>query len=168
MRHGRVDTQALSIENCQLNSVKAELARRRLIPSPDGPFAWGIKDPGGLTVQICATRGVFPGQASPTAKESDGTKNLDAIPKADGKGYKAYAVSHLVLMVPDVDVCRDFYTDLLGMKVVYYKPGDVFGVDTPGGPVCFMKFGENHLYLRKSQHPEHKPYIADVAPELAN
>jgi catechol 2,3-dioxygenase-like lactoylglutathione lyase family enzyme len=71
-------------------------------------------------------------------------------------------------MVPDVDVSRDFYTDLLGMKVVYYKPGDVFGVDTPGGPVCFMKFGENHLYLRKSQHPEHKPYIAHFAPEVAN
>jgi len=72
------------------------------------------------------------------------------------------------LMVPDVDVSRDFYTDLLGMKVVYYKPGDVFGVDTPGGPVCFMKFGENHLYLRKSQHPEHKPYVAHFAPAIEN
>ena len=168
MGQGNVDHLAFSIENFQLDAVRAELARRGLNPSPDGPFAWGIKDPSGLTVQICATRGVFPGQASPTAKESDGTKNLDAIPKPDGKGYKAYAVSHLVLMVPDVDVSRDFYTDLLGMKVVYYKPGDVFGVDTPGGPVCFMKFGENHLYLRKSQHPEHKPYIAHFAPEVAN
>jgi len=46
-------------------------------------------------------------------------------------------------MVPDVDKCRDFYTDLLGMRVIYYKPGDVFGVDTAGGPVCFLKFGEN-------------------------
>jgi len=143
---------------------------RTRAPRPESfagrPVRRGIKDPSGLTVQICATRGVFPGQASPTAKESDGTKNLDAIPKPDGKGYKAYAVSHLVLMVPDVDVSRDFYTDLLGMKVVYYKPGDVFGVDTPGGPVCFMKFGENHLYLRKKPASEHKPYIAHFAPRL--
>ena len=168
MGQGNVDHLAFSIENFQLDSVKAELARRGLNPQPDGPFAWTIKDPSGLTVQICATRGVFPGQASPTAKESDGTKNLDAAPKPDGNSYKAYAVSHLALMVPDVDKCRDFYTDLLGMRVIYYKPGDVFGVDTAGGPVCFLKFGENALYLRKSQHPEHKPYIAHFAPTVEN
>jgi catechol 2,3-dioxygenase-like lactoylglutathione lyase family enzyme len=168
MGQGNVDHLAFSIENFQLDSVKAELTRRGLNPQPDGPFAWTIKDPSGLTVQICATHGVFPGQALPTAKESDGEKNLDAIPKPDGKGYKANAVSHLVLMVPDVDKSRDFYTDLFGMQVIYYKPGDVFGVDTPGGPVCFLKFGENALYLRKSQHPEHKPYIAHFAPAVEN
>src|SRR6266850_677155 len=70
MGQGNVDHLAFSIENFQLDSVKAELARRGLNPQPDGPFAWTIKDPSGLTVQICATRGVFPGQASPTAKES--------------------------------------------------------------------------------------------------
>src|ERR1700682_1053599 len=90
MGQGNVDHLAFSIENFQLDSVKTELTRRGLNPSADGPFAWGIKDPSGLTVQICATRGVFPGQASPPAKESDGTKNLDALPKPDGKGYKAY------------------------------------------------------------------------------
>ncbi len=168
MGQGNVDHLAFSIENFQLDSVKAELTRRGLNPTADGPFAWGIKDPSGLTVQICATHGVFPGQANPTAKESDGEKNLDAIPKPDGKGYKAYAVSHLVLMVPDVDKSREFYTDLLGMKLIYYKPGDLFGVDTSGGPVCFLKFGENALYLRKSQHPEHKPYIAHFAPAVEN
>lgn len=168
MGQGNVDHLAFSIENFQLDSVKAELTRRGLNPSADGPFAWGIKDPSGLTVQICATRGVFPGQASPTAKESDGTKNLDAIPKPDGTGFKAVAVNHLVLMVPDVDKCADFYTDLLGMKVLYYKPGNVFGVDNPGGPVCFLRFGENALYLRQSRHPEHKPYVAHFAPTIEN
>jgi catechol 2,3-dioxygenase-like lactoylglutathione lyase family enzyme len=168
MGQGNVDHLAFSIENFQLDSVKAELIRRGLNPTPDGPFAWGIKDPSGLTVQICATKGVFPGQASPTAKESDGTKNLSAIPGPDGKGFKAYAVSHLVLNVPDVDQSREFYTDLLGMKVIYYRPGDVFGVDYSGGPVCFLRFGENTLYLRKSLHPEHKPYIAHFAPVVEN
>jgi catechol 2,3-dioxygenase-like lactoylglutathione lyase family enzyme len=72
------------------------------------------------------------------------------------------------LQVPDVDQSRDFYTDLLGMKVIYYKPGDVFGVDYGGGPVCFLRFGENTLYLRKSLHPEHKPYIAHFAPVVEN
>jgi catechol 2,3-dioxygenase-like lactoylglutathione lyase family enzyme len=168
MGTGNVDHFAFSIDNFQLESVRAELSRRGLDPKPDGPFAWSIKDPSGITLQICATRGVFPGAASPTAKESDGTKNLSAIPGPDEKSFKAYAVSHLVLNVPDVDKSRDFYTDLLGMNVIYYKPGNVFGVDTPGGPVCFLKFGENAFYLRKSEHPENKPYVAHFAMAVEN
>jgi catechol 2,3-dioxygenase-like lactoylglutathione lyase family enzyme len=168
MGKGNVDHFAFSIENFQLESVGAELTRRGLDPKPDGAYAWSIKDPSGITVQICATHGVFPGAASPTAKESDGTKNLSAIPGPDGKGFKAYAVSHLVLNVPDVDKSRDFYTSQLGMKEIYYKPGAVFGVDAAGGPVCFLKFGENTFYLRKSQHPENKPYVAHFAMAVEN
>jgi catechol 2,3-dioxygenase-like lactoylglutathione lyase family enzyme len=168
MGTGNVDHFAFSIENFELESVGAELKRRGLDPKPDGAYAWSIKDPSGITLQICATRGVFPGAASPTAKESDGTKNLSSIPGPDGKGFKAYAVSHLVVNVPDVDKSRDFYTDLLGMKVIYYKPGDVFGVDAAGGPICFLKFGENTFYLRKSQHPENKPYVAHFAMAVEN
>src|ERR1700730_9492889 len=55
MGQGNIDHLAFSIENFQLDSVKAELTRRGLNPSADGPFAWGVKDPSGLTVQICAT-----------------------------------------------------------------------------------------------------------------
>ena len=168
MGQGYVNHLAFSIENFDLAAVKSELTRRGLNPQPDGPFAWSIKDPSGYTLQICATKGVFPGQASPTAKESDGTKNLAAIPGPDGKGFKAYAVSHLVMQVADVDKNHDFYTDLLGMKVIYYKPGDMAGVDNRGGPVCFLRFGENTLYFRKSQHPEKKTYVAHFAPLVEN
>ncbi len=168
MGTGNVDHFAFSIENFQLEPVRAELARRGLDPKPDGEFAWTIKDPSGVTLQICATKGVYPGAAAPNAKESDGTKNLSAIPGPDGKGFKAYAVSHLVLNVADVDKSRDFYTDLLGMKVIYYKPGGVFGVDAPGGPICFLRFGENTFYLRKSQHPENKPYVAHFSMAVEN
>jgi catechol 2,3-dioxygenase-like lactoylglutathione lyase family enzyme len=163
MGQGNVGHLAVSIENFQLDAVKAEFERRGLKPQPDGPYAWSIFDPSGFLLQVCATRGVFPGQASPTAKESDGTKNLDRQPTPDGRGFKAYAVSHCVLMVPDVDAARDFYTDLLGMNVIYYRPGDAPGVDRGGGPVCFLRFGENTLYLRKSLHPQNKPYVAHFA-----
>lgn len=163
MGTGIVDHLAFSIENFQLDAVKAELTRRGLNPTADGPFAWGIKDPSGLSIQICATRGVFPGQASPPARESDGLQHLDTIPKPDGSVFKAAAVNHLLMMVPDVDKIRDFYTDLLGMKVMYYKPGDIPGVDNTVGPACFLKFGESVIYVRKSLHPEHKPYIAHFA-----
>jgi catechol 2,3-dioxygenase-like lactoylglutathione lyase family enzyme len=168
MGQGNVDHFAISIENFELEAVRAELARRGLEPKPDGAYAWSIKDPNGTTIQICATRGVFPGAAAPTAKESDGTKNLSMMPKPDEKSFKAYSVSHLVYHVPDVDQSRDFYMGLLGMKLVYYKLGGVFGVDAPGGPICFLKFGENYLYLRKSQHPENKAYVAHFAMAVEN
>lgn len=160
MGQGNVDHFAFSIENFELEAVRAELARRNLDPKPDGAYAWSIKDPNGTTIQICATKGVFPGAAAPTAKESDGTKNLSSIPGPDGKGFKAVSVSHLVYNVPDVDQSRDFYMNLLGMKLVYYKPGNVYGVDAQGGPICFLRFGDNYFYLRQSQHPDKKAYVA--------
>lgn len=168
MGEGNVDHFAFSIENFELESVRAELARRNLDPKPDGAFAWSIKDPNGTTIQICATKGVFPGAAAPTAKESDGLKNLSSIPGPDGKGFKAVSVSHLVYDVPDVDQSRDFYMNLLGMKLVYYKPGDVRGVDAKGGPICFLKFGDNYFYLRRSQHPEKKAYVAHFSLAVEN
>ncbi len=163
MGQGNVGHLAVSVENFQLDSAKSELERRGLKPRPDGPFAWSIFDPSGFLLQICATKGVFPGQASPTAKESDGTQHLDKIPGPDGKGFKAFAVSHCALMVPDVDAARDFYTDLLGMKIIHYRPGLVPVVDRSDGPVCFLRFGENYLYLSKSLHPQNKPYVAHFA-----
>jgi catechol 2,3-dioxygenase-like lactoylglutathione lyase family enzyme len=168
MGQGMVNHMAISVENFQLDSVKVELDRRGLNPQPDGPFAWTIHDPSGNVVQICATKGVFPGQANPAAKESDGLKNLSAVPKPDGSGFKAYAVNHLVMMVPDVEKARDFYIDLLGMKLVYYKPGDYPSVESTEGPVCFLRFAENYLYIRRSQHPEHKSYYAHFAPTVEN
>ena len=168
MGQGNVGHLAISVENFELDSAKAELEARGLKPQPDGPFAWSVFDPSGFLVQICATKGVFPGQASPTAKESDGTQHLDKIPGPDGRGFKAYAVSHCSLMVPDVDAARDFYTGLLGMKVVYYRPGNVAGVERTDGPVCFLRFGENYLYLRKSLHPRNKPYVSHLALTIEN
>jgi catechol 2,3-dioxygenase-like lactoylglutathione lyase family enzyme len=168
MGEGVVDHFAFSIENFELEPVRAELARRGLEPKPDGAYAWSIKDPSGTTVQICAVKGVFPGAAAPTAKESDGTKDLGALPKPDSRSFKSYSVSHLVYTVPDVEQTRDFYMNLLGMKLVYYKPGTQFGIDAPGGPVCFLKFGENYIYLRKSQHPENKAYVAHFALAVEN
>jgi len=60
------------------------------------------------------------------------------------------------------------YIDLLGMRLIYYKPGDVFGVDNQGGPICFLRFGQNSLYFRKSQRPDHKPYVAHFTPMIEN
>jgi hypothetical protein len=34
--------------------------------------------------------------------------------------------------------------------------------------VCFLKFAENALYLRKSLHPEHKSYVTHFAITVEN
>jgi hypothetical protein len=60
MGQGNVDHFAFSIENFELETVRAELTRRGLDPKPDGAYAWSIKDPSGTTIQICATKGVIP------------------------------------------------------------------------------------------------------------
>src|SRR5258708_10696696 len=55
MGQGNVDHLAFSIENFELDSVKAELLRRGFNPTAAGPFACAIKDPTRLTVQISPT-----------------------------------------------------------------------------------------------------------------
>jgi catechol 2,3-dioxygenase-like lactoylglutathione lyase family enzyme len=156
-----VDHLAFSIANFNKDAVEAELKRRGLDVKDDGPKAWSTKDPDGLTIQICAIRGVFPGAAAPRAKESDGTKNLKAIPGPNNKSFKAIAVSHLALHVPDIPKSRDFYSDLLGMKAIYYKP------EEPNSE-CFLRFGNDAFYLRKSDRPDHRPYVNHFAFMVAN
>jgi catechol 2,3-dioxygenase-like lactoylglutathione lyase family enzyme len=151
-----VDHLAFSIADFSKDAVGAELTRRGLAPKDDGPFAWSVKDPDGFTIQICAVKGVFPGAAAPGAKESDGTQNLQAIPGPTGKSFKAIAVSHLALHVPDIAKSRDFYSDLLGMKVIYYKPDEPYSE-------CFLRFGNDTFYLRKSTHTDNKPYVNHFA-----
>jgi catechol 2,3-dioxygenase-like lactoylglutathione lyase family enzyme len=78
-----------------------------------------------------------------------GQKNLHAAPKPSGKGFQATSYSFIVLNVPDISKERDFYQDLLGMKVIYEK-----GPDSES----FLRFGENTLCLRKTSTPAEKPY----------
>ena len=68
-----------------------------------------------------------------------GLKNLASIPKASGKGFKALYFKYIVLRVADIAAERDFYTSLLGMKVVSNKKDDVS-----------LQFGQKTLVLRSS------------------
>ena len=54
--------------------------------------------------------------------------------------------------VPDISKERDFYRDLLGMKVVSDQS------QVPGGEECSLRFGQNTLVLRKLGNPADKPY----------
>lgn len=148
----------------QKAAMKAELERRGVKNvRPDGEVGWSCNDPAGYPLNIWVPekdKAMFPGAAGPCAVAASekciaaserGQKNLNTAPKLSGKGFHASAYSFIVLNVPDVSKERDFYRDLLGMKVIYDKP------EGPGAE-CFLKFGQNTLQLRKMSNPAGKPY----------
>jgi catechol 2,3-dioxygenase-like lactoylglutathione lyase family enzyme len=58
-----VDHVGYSIEDFDSSRVEAELTRRGLNPKRAGANAWAISDVAGFPIQICAERGVIPGDA---------------------------------------------------------------------------------------------------------
>lgn len=78
---------------------------------------------------------------------------------AEPKKLKAISVNHYVLAVPDYAKTRDFYSDLLGMKV---------SEDT--GKQCYLGFGDTLLTARTATAPlpGGKPYITHIGYTLDN
>jgi catechol 2,3-dioxygenase-like lactoylglutathione lyase family enzyme len=140
------------------DQLRDELTRRGL-PGvhPDGEAGWFVSGPSGYTQHIVTVKdaAMFPGAAEPckvarseTCKDAYaiGLKNLDSIPKASGRGSKALYFKYIVLHVPDVAKERDFYTSLMGMKIVSETENEVA-----------LRFGENTLVLRATGASA-KPY----------
>ena len=149
-------------------AIKAELDRRGLPGvKPDGEGGWMVNGPSGYMVQPVTVRdpAMFPGAAQPcevakSAKCKDGyeagLKDAAAAPKPGGKGFKAMGFHRVILHVPDVAKERDFYTSLLGMKVVSDKPDD-----------CTLRFGRNTLVLRPAAG-DGKPYCHEFGFAVVN
>lgn len=138
-------------------ALKAELERRGLAHiRPDGEVGWICDDPNGYPLNIVAVKdkAMYPGAARPCAQASApsceqgweaGIRNLNTVPKPSGRGFKAYAYSHVVLNVADLAKGRDFYQEMLGMKLIYDQPASA---DGKRPPQSFLRFGQNTLYLR--------------------
>jgi catechol 2,3-dioxygenase-like lactoylglutathione lyase family enzyme len=71
---------------------------------------------------------------------------------AEGKGFKAVTVNHISYQVADYAKTRDFYADLLGMKVTQ---------DT--GRQCYLSFGDTFLLPRNGRAGAATPRIDHVA-----
>jgi catechol 2,3-dioxygenase-like lactoylglutathione lyase family enzyme len=131
--------------------LKDEMIRRGFSGvHEDGEAGWFVNGPSGYVNQPVTVMdpAMFPGAAQPCAEAKSakckeayekGLKNLASIPKASGKGFAAFYFKYIVLLVPDVEAERNFYTGLFGMKVVSSKKDDVS-----------LRFGQNTLVLRPS------------------
>ena len=63
-----------------------------------------------------------------------------ASASAEGKGFQAVGVNHISYVVADYTKTRDFYADLLGMKVSH-----------DDGKQCYMTFGDTFLLPRNAR-----------------
>jgi catechol 2,3-dioxygenase-like lactoylglutathione lyase family enzyme len=78
---------------------------------------------------------------------------------SDGKGFKAVAVNHISFQVADYARTRDFYADLLGMKVLK---------DT--GRQCNLAFGDHGSWLlpRNAREGTTPPKVDHIAYTIEN
>jgi len=75
-----------------------------------------------------------------------------AAQAAEGTGFKAVAVNHISYMVADYTKTRDFYADLLGMKV-----------SADDGKQCYMAFGDTFLLPRNIRGDRKPPLVDHIA-----
>ena len=150
------------------DAMKSEMDRRGLKGvRPDGEGGWSVNTPSGYLIQPVPVKdeSMYPGAGGPCkVAKSDacvagyeaGLKDLAALPKPSGKGFKAVAFSRIVFHTPDIASDRDFFRDLWGMKVISDKQdGD--------NPESLLKFGENTLCLRNTSQPGDKPYCTEFS-----
>ena len=80
-----------------------------------------------------------------------------AAADAGAKHFQAVNVNHISYGTRDYAKIRDFYTDLLGMKVIQ-----------DNGKQAIMKFGDSVLIARSTIDPAGKPYVDHICYTLAN
>jgi catechol 2,3-dioxygenase-like lactoylglutathione lyase family enzyme len=74
------------------------------------------------------------------------------VQAAEGRGFKAVAVNHISYQVADYAKARDFYADLLGMKVSH-----------DDGRQCYLAFGDTFLLARNARGGATGPRIDHMA-----
>jgi catechol 2,3-dioxygenase-like lactoylglutathione lyase family enzyme len=150
-------------------AIKKEMEKYHLTEiRPDGEVGWICNDPAGYMLNIIVEKdkAMYPGAAAfCDVADSDkcrqgygeGVKNLNVGPKPGTAAFKPLYFSHVVLNVPESQLATEFefYRDMMGMKVIYRK--------TTGDPKTFLRFGQNTLYLQKTEKPDEKAYCTHFA-----
>ncbi|SRR5260370_1426926 len=71
---------------------------------------------------------------------------------AESKGFQAVTVNHISYQVADYSKTRDFYADLLGMKVSH-----------DDGKQCYLSFGDTFLLPRNARQGVTAPRVDHIA-----
>jgi catechol 2,3-dioxygenase-like lactoylglutathione lyase family enzyme len=155
-----------------ISDMKVEMERWGLKNiRPDGEHGWISDDPAGYMLNTWVPEkdaAMFPGAARPCAKADSkeckdafeaGLKGLDKLPKPSGKGFKGVYFTNIVLNVPAsmVPKERDFYRDLLGMKVIRETPRKVY-----------LKFGGDTMVLDGSLKDGEEPFCNHYGIQIEN
>src|ERR1700681_1796640 len=77
---------------------------------------------------------------------------------AEGTGFKATTVNHISYSVADYKKTRDFYADLLGMKVT----------QDDGKNQCYLAFGDSFIIPRNGRQGQPTPLVGHVAITVEN
>jgi catechol 2,3-dioxygenase-like lactoylglutathione lyase family enzyme len=86
-----------------------------------------------------------------------GTAACTSLEAAEPKGFQAVEVNHISYVVADYKKTRDFYADLLGMKV-----------SKDDGKQCYLSFGNTFLLPRNARPDGKTPLINHVAYTIDN
>jgi catechol 2,3-dioxygenase-like lactoylglutathione lyase family enzyme len=146
----RVEHCCFTIANYDGHEVEAELKRHDPNAKSDGIYEWMLHDPDGFPIQVSSVKKTYPfGGTDHDPKGLDDPAVFTRPQPAGAHSFKAVAAS-LVLRTADITRSRDFYMGLLGMNKIYENDEE-----------CFLSFGpsDDHLYIRKSQQPDNKPYV---------
>ena len=76
---------------------------------------------------------------------------------ADSRGFKAVTVNHISYQVADYARTRDFYSDLLGMKVSH-----------DDGKQAYLAFGDSFLLPRNARNGGATPRVDHIAYTIDN
>jgi catechol 2,3-dioxygenase-like lactoylglutathione lyase family enzyme len=76
---------------------------------------------------------------------------------ADSRGFKAVTVNHISYQVADYARTRDFYSDLLGMKVSH-----------DDGKQAYLAFGDSFLLPRNARNGGPTPRVDHIAYTIDN
>ena len=110
----------------------------------DGDWAWHTDDPDKIVLQVCAEVGCFPGAGPGHPRPEGWLPPADTLMRPSKTGWVPTALNHISYRVPDYKRTRDWYMDLLGMKLTFED-----------GKQCALTFGDppNGLWISQGDGP---------------
>lgn len=143
-----IDHIAYTIDNWDTKTVESALVQLGLNPKADTENSFHVKDPDGFDLQI-AGKGMRP--AFWPEPPGSPAKRITA-PRTSP--FKAIGVNHISYQSSDFARTRDFYAQILGMRVFLHT-------SHTGEKQTWLGFGDGYVIPRTSTRPDMRPPLVD-------